>query len=123
MGLSEHSLSLRLSSSLVQKLTEKAAVEGVGVDELASELLAEGLVLRAWEIIEKKNAMRGPTNSSHHYNNNRNQKSGSRGANYYSRKPGADASPRFSQQSYNNIMKDGASFLEYVRSQERGKRV
>ncbi|MBI2601578.1 MAG: hypothetical protein HYW48_00865 [Deltaproteobacteria bacterium] len=118
----ENVLSLHLSSALLRKLTEKAAVEGIGVNDLASELLAEGLVLRAWEIVEKKNAMRGPSDQASQYGKNRGQKTGFRNNNNYGRKQ-TDSSSRYNQQSYKNIMEDGASFLEYVRSQEKGKRV
>ena len=47
-------IELSLTTTLYQKLRDKSKKEGVTVNELVSELLAEGLVLRAWEIMERK---------------------------------------------------------------------
>lgn len=125
-GAKTSSLILNLSATLLRKLTDKAQVEGVSVHDFASELLAEGLVLRAWEIVEKKSAMRGmgsqhsspqPNNSYRGggskpgYRNNQNS--------HVKRMPD---SGQKSRQSYKNIMEDNANFLEYVRSQEKRDR-
>lgn len=109
-------LEISLSRSLMRQLGKQAAEEGVSVPELVNELLAEAVTLRAWEIIERKNQMRAQplvsgNRSGNHNNNggsNRNQRRGSgRG---------------MSHGRYQNIMDDKASFLEYVRNQERNRR-
>ncbi|MCX6131722.1 MAG: hypothetical protein NTX25_22010 [Proteobacteria bacterium] len=121
-------LHIKLSRSLTRKLKDQAADEGIGLDEFISELLSESVVLRAWEIVERKNQMKGGpalgnTRSNHSGNgqqqnrhnnsmnsnqrNNSNKSSGHRGMNH---------------SRYQNIMEDKASFLEYVRSQERNRR-
>ena len=38
-------------------MLEKSKREGISIDDLATELLSEGVVLRAWEIIERKMTM------------------------------------------------------------------
>lgn len=50
---------LTVSATLFRQICTKARKEGIEPSQLASELLAEGLVLRAWEIMERKVAMRG----------------------------------------------------------------
>lgn len=112
-------LTLKLSETLHKKLCAKAQHEGVSPQELAQELLAEGLVLRAWEIIEKKQAMRGA--SSGGLAQNHHSSSGRQGrfrANSNSRRGGGS----YDQQRkghYRNLMEDRANFLEYVRAQEK----
>ena len=64
---------LKLTATLYRKLCEKSKKEGVTVNELASELLAEGLVLRAWEIMERKIAMKQPAHSNSANNNSHSQ--------------------------------------------------
>ena len=77
-------LTLKLSQSLIGKLKHSAQEEGIDIGALVAELLAEGITLRAWEIIERKSAMRGngagngnhqhaapPFNSSRHGGNMR----------------------------------------------------
>jgi predicted DNA binding CopG/RHH family protein len=127
----ESKLILSLSSTLVRRLSEKAQREGVSIQDFASELLAEGLVLRAWEIVEKKNTMRGispnsnnsPSQASGSYRNPKagyrnNQQNG-----HVKRMSDSGSSPKnISRQSYKNIMEDNANFLEYVRSQEKRDR-
>ena len=119
-------LILNLSASLLRKLTDKAQVEGVSVQDFASELLAEGLVLRAWEIVEKKNAMRGmnSNNSSPQPNNSyRGSKVGYRNnQNSHVKRMPDSGQKSVSRQNYKNIMEDNANFLEYVRSQEKRDR-
>lgn len=124
-------LSLKLSFSLHRKLLKKAQSEGVTIEEFASELLAEGLVLRAWEIMERKTTMRGPGGNLSNPPNGRNQNNGRNGF----RNPNVPFSKRSSgglngdhsnhysgggsRANYNNIMEDSANFLEYVRNQEK----
>lgn len=106
-------LTLSLSQSLYKKLVGKSQIEGVSVNELASELISEGLVLRAWEIMEKKVNMRTPQAQAQ----NRNQPQ--RGNFKNNRKGGHNNNKK---QNFNHIMEDNANFLEYVRNQERNKR-
>jgi hypothetical protein len=65
-------LTVRPSLQLHNKLIAQAKDEGISVETLALEMLAEGVVLRAWEIIERKGAMRGngaynSSGSGNHY--------------------------------------------------------
>ena len=62
--VAEPELKVRLSKQLHLKLLRMAQDEGVALESLVQELLAEGVTLRAWEIIERKSAMRGG-NQSH----------------------------------------------------------
>ena len=106
----DEAISLKISRSLARKIKEQAEDEGVAFEELVVEYLSEAVTLRAWEIMERKSQMRMshnlPQRSS---NSNRNQRSkgGQRG---------------MSQGRYQTIMDDKASFLEYVRNQERNRR-
>lgn len=103
------SLEVRCSGSLRRQLRLQAEEEGVSVDELVTELLAEAVTVRAWEILERKNQMRAqPSPSSGNRNHNRGPRKGGRGGMSHGR--------------YQNIMDDKASFLEYVRNQERNRR-
>ncbi len=113
-------LALELSQQLLGKLRHSAQEEGVSVEQLASELLAEGVVLRAWEIIERKSAMRGsqgghpqgPQGNTQRrgpgqYGNNANNARGPQQGGGGNRRPNT------------NWMEDKAAFLEYVRNQEK----
>ncbi len=134
-------LSLPITLSLHRKLKFKAQQEGVTVEDLVSELIAEGLVLRAWEIMERKSAMRGgqsgnsnayPNNRpNNNNNNNRNFRSPNNNANFSGgRRPfggntGGANNPggnNHRRNNYNNILEDSAHFIEYVRSQEKKQR-
>lgn len=108
--MSQEPLTLQLTSSLKDKLVATARDEGVSVDALAQELLAEGVVLRAWEIIERKSAMRAQA-SSHH--------SGHNGNGNGNRHRGNGSSGPRRGQAGGNWMEDRAAFLEYVRNQEK----
>lgn len=117
----DNEIKVKLSEALCRKLHQQAQEESLTVEELVRELLAESVVLRAWEIIERKNQMRGGAQNNpqtgrpqnNHNNNNHN-----RGNNH--RKGGHRGG--MSQMRYNSIMDDKASFLEYVRNQERNRR-
>lgn len=117
-------LRVKLSKSLVRKLREQAADEGIGLDEFVTELLSESVVLRAWEIVERKNQMKGgqpsmgngrgngPNGPQQNRNNNNNSQGhrgnkGHRGMNH---------------SRYQTIMEDKGAFMEYVRGQERNRR-
>jgi len=118
-------LRVKLSKSLVRKLREQAADEGIGLDEFVTELLSESVVLRAWEIVERKNQMKGgqpmgngrgngPSGPQQNRNNNNNSNGqghrgnkGHRGMNH---------------SRYQTIMEDKGAFMEYVRGQERNRR-
>jgi hypothetical protein len=113
-------LRLKLSKSLIRKLREQAADEGIGLDEFVTELLSESVVLRAWEIVERKNQMKGGSpamgnnrgNGPHNPQQNRNNQGhrgnkGHRGMNH---------------SRYQAIMEDKGAFMEYVRGQERNRR-
>lgn len=124
----EGKLDLTVSLSLYRKLHNKAKAEGISLGDLASELLAEGLVLRAWEIMERKSAMKVgssvPAANARpgRQNYNRNNSNSNSNSNNHSRgryrSTGSQAQgkrPKFSSQD----MGDNANFIEYVRSQEK----
>lgn len=125
-------LILNLTASLIRKLQYKAQIEGVSIEELATELLSEGIVLRAWEIMEKKTAMKGVPQGGGVPQNMRNQqRSGFRQQNNNfsrnNRNQGNDPVGFGGQQGgggngrhgYRNIMEDNANFMEYLRTQEK----
>jgi hypothetical protein len=129
-------LTLTLSLTLIRKLQDKAMQEGVSANDLACELLAEGLVLRAWEIVEKKHALRGrpmPTSNGPMPHHNKNGNNGGRGGQHNNQRPN-NGPRRPNNFSYNNpshtnrnkqqrdILEDSANFIEYVRSQEKKER-
>ena len=103
-------ISLKISKSLARKIKEQAEDEGIEFEDLVVEYLSEAVTLRAWEIMERKSQMRMSHNlPQRNTSSGRNQrnKGGQRG---------------MSQGRYQNIMDDKASFLEYVRNQERNRR-
>lgn len=109
--VSDEALSLRVSKSLMSKIKEQAEEEGISCDELVVEYLSEAVTLRAWEIMEKKSQMRMSHNLPQRNNSgNRNQRGKGNQRN------------GMSQGRYQTIMDDKASFLEYVRNQERNRR-
>lgn len=113
-------LTISVSKSLRRKLKEKAIDEGVSLDDFVSELLGEGLVLRAWEIAERKNAMKGP--QSQQGNSNSYQNKGGYKQGGFKRGGGSVGGGNSKKSNYNRIMDDNANFLEYVRSQEKRRR-
>jgi hypothetical protein len=116
----ESVLTLRVSASLLRQLEAKAQDEGVALVVLATELLAEGLVLRAWKTLEHQAARRPG-----HGNTRPHTAPGARGAYQGGRGPNSrrDRGNRHpDQRRGGNIMDDQATFLEYVRTQERKRR-
>ncbi|MEY4630725.1 MAG: hypothetical protein RIQ81_845 [Pseudomonadota bacterium] len=129
-------LSLQVSKALRKRLELSAREEGVSVEDLASELLAEGLVLRAWEIVERKSAMRGGgsgqqqhqqqqrqgnTRQGHQGHGGGNNKQGHGGGG--NKHGGGRMNKRHAAHATSlNLMEDKAAFLEYVRNQERKQR-
>jgi hypothetical protein len=116
----ETTLALRISASLLRQLKAKAHEEGISPTVLATELLAEGLVLRTWEILERRVAMRGGDSrmSSHAAPAARGARAGGGGHN----NQGGRGGRRPPQRPRGNVMDDQATFLEYVRTQERKRR-
>ena len=138
-------LSLQLSAALHSKLRYQAQDEGISVEALALEMLAESVVLRAWEIVERKSAMRGlatgqgagqPQGS---YNRGGYGNAPQGNGNSKHPRPQHGANSGQGQHSHGNRsqgyggghgrhqnnawMEDKAAFLEYVRNQEkRGRR-
>ena len=124
---------VRISQSLRRKISRQAHDEGLSTEEFVAELLAEGVVVRAWEIVERKNQMRGlpsnpqtsnrgsnNSNNSNNSNSNSNSNSNQYGRNQNNRKPNHRGG--MSHTRYQSIMDDKATFLEYVRQQERNRR-
>jgi len=129
-----NTMTLTVTGALARKLRLMAQDEGMTQEELVRELLAEGVTLRAWEIIEGKGAMRGihpgqqqtqggPSQGQrpHHrpqgggHNRNNHQRRGGGGF-----QGNGNRAPR--GQGGGNWMEDRASFLEYVRNQEPRQR-
>jgi hypothetical protein len=132
-------MTLNLSRALVRKLIENAREEGITAQELATELVAEGVTLRAWEIVEKKAAMRGgtgnqgfnrpqnvqngnhsPGNSTHGNSQQHTHQRQFQGGNKMAQKK----LQRQARQHANamDLMSDKAAFIEYVRNQEKKRR-
>jgi hypothetical protein len=132
-------LTIRISKALHRKLHDFAREESVSIDELISELLAEGVVLRAWEIVERKHTMRGGNNQG---NFNRNPQGGNVNGNvsHGNTQAGSQQNRNQFQQGGNrqaqkklqrqarqhanamDLLQDKAAFLEYVRNQEKKRR-
>ena len=111
-GSAEQVFKLPISRSLARKVQQKAADEGVSPEELLCELVAEGLVLRAWEIMERKSTMSGGGRQQNFNQKNRfREQKGRRGFNRGNRAEKGTA-----------LLEDRAAFLEYVRSQEKGNK-
>jgi len=141
-------LTVKISRQLHSKLARSAQDEGVSLEALVQELLAEGTTLRAWEIIERKHAMRGSANTqppapmggnrnfngnygsgnSRHAGGNRaggNSGNVGSGGNSSRHSPGHsnNRGPSSARVPSNNAwMEDKAAFLEYVRNQEKRRR-
>jgi len=111
-------LQIKVSTSLRKKLKEQAEEEGIDLQEYITELLAESVVLRAWEIIERKSHMRGqPPAPQNQQNQNQNQNQRRGGGN--NRQGKGNNRRGMSHSRYQAIMDDKATFLEYVRNQEK----
>lgn len=127
----EQNIILPLSKSLIAKLRKLSKAEGLSLESFAAELIAEGTVLRAWEILERKNHIRdsGNTHSNNNnnsYNNNNrrnNRNDNPRHSNNKNNNNNNNNGHRSMNKSrYNSIMDDKANFLEYVRNQEKYNR-
>lgn len=108
--VNDNTLLINVSASLKRKLLDKARDEGISVDDFVAELLGEGLVLRAWEIAERKQTLKNPNGNANNYNSKNGYKQGGMRRN------------NNKKNSYNRIMDDNANFLEYVRNQEKRQR-
>ena len=141
-------LTVKISRQLHSKLARSAQDEGVSLEALVQELLAEGATLRAWEIIERKHAMRGSMNTqppapmggnrnfNGNYGNGTNRnaggnRAGGNGGNLGNSGNGSrpnpghhnNRGPSSGRVPPNNAwMEDKAAFLEYVRNQEKRRR-
>ena len=115
--VAEQVFKLPLSRALARKVQQKAADEGVKPEELLCELVAEGLVLRAWEIMERKSTMRGGGGSRPQ---NFNQKGGNRYREQKNRR-GFSRGHR-AEKGGSALLEDRAAFVEYVRNQEKGNK-
>ena len=116
----ENTISVKLSEALYRKLTKSAEEEGIDLGAFVTELLAEGVVLRAWEIVERKNAMRGDSAPNGNSNQGGNFNRGNNGNNRH--RNNNRQQRRGNHQQNQGWMDDRASFLEYVRNQEKRQR-
>lgn len=126
-------LHLTLSRSLYGKLLESAHDEGIAVEELAKEILTEGVSLRIWDILERRLRTREgemlQANSQRQQqggnNRNGNHKGGNHRGNHGNHgnhgNQGNQKNNRNErrQERYNNILNDGPTFLEYVRQLDK----
>lgn len=117
-GASQSAIMVELSQSLRRKIAQQAAQEGISINDFIAELLAEGVVLRAWEIVERKNQMRGSHSGSQASHGGRSGNHNSRNHNRHNK----NSRGGMSHGRYQSIMDDKATFLEYVRNQERSRR-
>ena len=119
-----NTLSIKLSAALCRKIRSQAEDEGIEVEDFVTELLAEGVVLRAFEIVERKNQMRNPSVGPIVNRSGNNQPSGNSRGNIHSGSGGNQRKGHrgMSHGRYQSIMDDKATFLEYVRNQERSRR-
>jgi len=130
-------LTIRISKALHRKLRDNAREEGVSIDELISELLAEGVVLRAFEIVERKHTMRGGNHQPHRNPQNGNvngnvSHGNSQQGNQHHRGQFQQGGNRQAQKKLQrqarqhanamDLLQDKAAFLEYVRNQEKKRR-
>lgn len=129
-------LSLTMSLSLNRKLIENAQHEGISPEELACELISEGLVLRAWELVEQKKILqKNSQNNSfsntrtqqrnykqNNYNNqqqNQNNRKGYQPRNNYNKRGYTEQYKNKNPKYFDPNSTDQARFLEYVRNQEK----
>jgi hypothetical protein len=128
------SLTIQLSRKLLDRLTHTSRDEGISVESLVQELLAEAVTLRAWEIIERKSAMRGesaggggrsfsqggnaPGHRAHGQSHGQGPKGGHPNSNNH-RPSGGGSGGGGRGRMGNAWMEDKAAFLEYVRNQEK----
>jgi len=130
-------LTIRISKALHRKLRDNAREEGVSIDELISELLAEGVVLRAFEIVERKHTMRGGNHQPHRNQQNGNvhgnvahgnsQQGNQQHRNQFQQGGNRQAQKKLQRQARQHanamdLLQDKAAFLEYVRNQEKKRR-
>lgn len=121
------SLNLTLSKALMTKLKRQSKTEGVSMEALATELISEGCVLRAWEIVERKGHLRDASanqsgNSYGNGNGGGQRRGNGNNRNDNGRQQKNGNSRNMNKQRYNAIMDDKANFLEYVRNQEKYNR-
>jgi hypothetical protein len=113
---------VNLSKTLISKIKSQADTEGLSLSDFVEELLTESVVMRAYEIAERRAAQKtdgasGGNNPQFNQRgnggfrgqgNNQNQRQGGNGSKFNKR----------NHQKYQHVMEDNASFLEYVRNQE-----
>jgi hypothetical protein len=116
---------IRLSQSLHDKLLESAHDEGIGVDELAKEILAEGVTMRIWDILERRARTREGQMLQNHGQNASpgNQKYGHHKG-HGNHKGGGNHHGRGNSrhERYQDILNDSAAFMDYVRKKEGNQR-
>lgn len=107
------SFKVTVSFSLYKKLLSQAEEEGISLDDYVGEILTEGCVVRAWEINALNvgnSSFKGPGSSF------RPQGGGAGGRPNF--RPGKNKKSG-SHITYEDIMNDKASFLEYVRRKDK----
>ncbi|MEZ4744383.1 MAG: hypothetical protein R3B45_18345 [Bdellovibrionota bacterium] len=127
-------ITLKLSNTLINRLKITAENEGVSLEDYINELICEGVVLRAWQSFERKSNLRsGGTQGSlrdykgnGNHNNQKYHNNNVRGAHKFNgngnRIRNNNNGNSMRRGSGYNVMDDNASFLEYVRSQEKRQR-
>jgi hypothetical protein len=119
----ESEITIKCSKALVRKIDSLAKEEGISIEDFLKELVSEGVVLRAWEIVERKAQMRG--GNQNHGNQGSRQGNGNGNGNGHRNNSGnhhRKGRGGMSHTRYQSIMDDKATFLEYVRNQEKGRR-
>ena len=104
---------LKLSASLKTKIADLAEDEGLTEEEFLSELIAEGIVVRAYDQWERRQHMRGPGPQTAPSQGQQRRGGGNRN------NRNNNNNRRGNHKRYQNLMEDNSSFLEYVRNQEK----
>jgi hypothetical protein len=116
-GAAAATLTLQVSAALQRQLEAQAQEEGVSPAQLAAELLAEGLVLRAWDLPGRSDG-RAPTPGQ----KTAPAAAGGRGRGQRPQRQDTRRDRQRAPRPAATSMDDQATFLAYVRQQERQRR-
>lgn len=106
-----YELKINTSKSLYEKLVAQSQQEGIDLELYINEILAAGVVEKAWDVLEYKYQNKGKS-----FNNNYNKSSNQNRKNYNN---GGSRRGGLSHSKYQDIMENKSSFLEYVRNTDK----
>jgi hypothetical protein len=116
-GTAAGTLAVPVSAALRRQLDAQAQEDGISSGQLAAELLAEGLVLRAWDLQGRPNG-RAPVPGQQ----TASQASGAPGRGPRRHRQDNRGDRQRAPRAAATDMDDQATFLAYVRQQERQRR-